>query len=449
MTVSEAADSFLTRTASQLRLSATLEINESVQQRLARGLGIVHLGFGEATFPIQKDVAAAHREASDVTSYLPVAGLMKLRQSIARFQSRRLGSTIKAEQVVVAPGSKPLLFAFFDILDGDILLPRPSWLSYEQQILHAGKRLFWVETDEEDRHTITESSLESTYQQAVADGGSPRIMLINSPSNPTGQAFTSDTVDMIARFCKSHNIILISDEIYSDITFDGERKASPCSGGRLQTGKMILTGGLSKTYSAGGWRIGYAILPETQFGQRLQTAVLAYASECWSAASAPAQEAAAVAFDTRPAMDLYREQVTLLHRRCTSELYKALLGLGLAVAEPKGAFYVYPSFHPFTEQLQARGIKSSAQLSRWLIEECGIATLPGSVFGEDDAGLPGGRYRLRMATSYLYFRSKEERYDQGYDLLASASEGSPIKLPLLDEAICALEKAVSKLKGAV
>nr|UMZ45316.1 hypothetical protein [Paramyrothecium sp.] len=448
MAVSRTPDSFLTKTASQLQVSATLEINEIVQHRLSRGLDIVHLGFGEATFPIQKDVATAHREASDVTSYLPVAGLMKLRQSISRFQSRRLKSAIKPEQVVVAPGSKPLLFALFDVLDGDIILPRPSWLSYEQQILHAGKRLFWVETDEEDRHTITESSLESTFARAVANGGNPRVMLINSPSNPTGQAFAKDTIEMIVRFCKNHNITLISDEIYSDIAFDEKHDSSPCSGDRLQKGNVILTGGLSKTYSAGGWRIGYAILPDTEFGKRLQTAVLAYASECWSAASAPVQEAAAVAFDTSPEMDLYRRQVTLLHKRCTIDLYKALLGFGLAVAEPKGAFYVYPSFHPFTEQLEARGIKTSAQLSRWLIEECGIATLPGSVFGEDDAGLPGGRYRLRMATSYLYFRSKEERYSQGYDLLVSASEGSPIELPLLKEAISAIQKAVAKLKGA-
>jgi aspartate aminotransferase len=76
-------------------------------------------------------------------------------QSIARFQSRRLGADIKARQVVVAPGSKPLLFALFDVLAGDVLLPRPSWVSYEPQVMHAGKQLFWVETDEEDRHTIT------------------------------------------------------------------------------------------------------------------------------------------------------------------------------------------------------------------------------------------------------------------------------------------------------
>lgn len=176
---------------------------------------------------------------------------------------------------------------------------------------------------------------------------------------------------------------------------------------------------------------------------------MAYASECWSTASAPAQKAASVAFDTSPEMDLYRSQVVSLHKRCTLALYHALRQCGLAVSEPKGAFYVYPSFHPYSKQLEARGIWTSQDLSRWLIEECGVAALPGSAFGEDDAGPIGGRYRLRMATSYLYFRDQDERYEDGYrilDLALDANNG--LKLPLLDEAIQAIQNAVAKLRLA-
>ncbi|KAM0250021.1 hypothetical protein ACHAQJ_008790 [Trichoderma viride] len=445
----EAGSSVLTALASQLRLSATLEINELVQQRIARGYKVVHLGFGEATFPIQQNVIAAHRQASDITSYLPVAGLMKLREVIAKFQSRRLDNTIGPDQVVVAPGSKPLLFSLFDILQGDVLLPRPSWVSYEPQILHAGKRVFWVETDEEDRHTITVASLESAFTNAVEEGGNPRIMLINSPSNPTGHAFNDRDIEIITAFCQRHDITIISDEIYSDITFSKENNATPCSGSQFKIGQKILTGGLSKTYSAGGWRVGYAIFPANEFGETVQSAVLAYASECWSAASAPAQEAAAVAFDTSPEMDLYRSQVVSLHRRCTLALYHSLRQCGLAVSEPKGAFYVYPSFHPYSRQLGALGIKTSKELSHWLIDECGIAALPGSVFGEDDAGPVGGRYRLRMATSYLYFQDQAERYQHGYKNLDSAPDAkNNLELPLLSEAIQAIQNAVAKLREA-
>ncbi|KAL7941281.1 pyridoxal phosphate-dependent transferase [Trichoderma barbatum] len=440
----------LTALASQLHLSATLEINELVQQRVAKGHKVVHLGFGEATFPIQKNVAEAHRQASDITSYLPVAGLMKLREVIAKFQSRRLNHTVNPRQVVIAPGSKPLLFALFDTLQGDVLLPRPSWVSYEPQILHAGKRVFWVETDDVDRHTITESSLELAFEKGVGKGGNPRIMLINSPSNPTGQAFNQHNIDVITAFCQRYSITLISDEIYSDISFSEENSATPCSGSQFDNGQKILTGGLSKTYSAGGWRVGYAIFPNTAFGEQVQSAILAYASECWSAASAPAQEAAAVAFDTTPEMDLYRSQVVALHKGCTLKLYHALHECGLAVPKPKGAFYVYPSFHPYTRELEALGITTSQQLAHWLIEECGVAALSGSVFGEDDAGLTGGRYRLRMATSYLYFQSQAERYEHGYGILATASDNvDALSLPLLTDAILAIRLAVEKLRGAV
>jgi aspartate aminotransferase len=200
-----------------------------------------------------------------------------------------------------------------------------------------------------------------------------------------------------------------------------------------------------QTYSAGGWRV---VFPTNDFGKAVQTAILAYASECWSAASAPAQEAAAVAFDTTPEMDLYRTQVSALHTKCTLELYGALLRLDLDVAQPQGAFYVYPSFQPFAKRLESLGIKTSAQLSSWLITECGIAALPGSVFGEDDAGFSGGRYRLRMATSYLYFKTTAERYGHGYKLLRAATKDEEVlDLPLLHQAIEALEAAVAKLKA--
>ncbi|KAI7264260.1 hypothetical protein KC345_g8877 [Hortaea werneckii] len=441
----------VTPQAKCLRLSATLEINELVQRRLAQNRDVVHLGFGEATLPIHESVLKAHATASRNTSYLPVAGLKKLRESIAKFQSRRLGFTIRPDQVVVAPGSKPLLFAFFDVLKGDVLLPRPSWVSYEPQVRHAGKRLFWVETDEQDRHNITALSLQASYDQALAEGASPRIMLINSPSNPTGQTSSAAALLGITEFCRAHNITLISDEIYSDLTFHEQDRTTPCAGENFNLGPMILTGGMSKTYSAGGWRIGYAIFPDTTFGTAVLKTTLAYASECWSAASAPAQEAAAVAFDTRPEMDLYRTQVTRLHQYCTAALFKALTDCGLAVAPAKGGFYLYPSFHPYTKQLEVMGIGTSKQLSHWLVEECGIATLPGSAFGEDDEGLMGGRYRLRMATSYLFFRSEEARYTDGYKLIEEALVEDPTvsgRLPLLDRAIEAIEAAVQKIRSS-
>ena len=124
-------------------------------------------------------------------------------------------------------------------------------------------------------------------------------------------------------------------------------------------------------------------------------------------------------------MDGYREAVTCLHRMCTMRLYHALKDCGIAVAEPKGSFYLYPSFHPYATQLQRIGVVTSAELSKWLIEECGLAALPGSAFGEKDEReyVGGGNLRLRMATSYLYFSLEEEKYSKGYTLLKAAAAG--------------------------
>ncbi|CAI9630180.1 unnamed protein product [Alternaria burnsii] len=448
--------SILTPSAAALHLSPTLEINEAVARARASGKRIVHLGFGEAMFPIQQRVLQIHRETSSRSDYLPVAGLESLRTTIAEYQSGRLGIKIQSDQVVVAPGSKPLLFALFDIVRGDVLLPRPSWVSYEAQVAHAGKKLFWIETDEFDRHTLTAEALEAAYNTAIQQGGQPRIMLINSPSNPTGQVFSEEEVARIVRFCREREILLISDEIYSDICFrTEERNISAFKTAQKDGGEVIMTGGMSKTYSAGGWRIGFATFPSSSVGTTIQKAILAYASECWSAASAPAQLAAAAAFSSAftadailgSEMDRYRDLVTVLHRMCTLRLFTALRDCGLEVAEPRGSFYLYPSFRPFREQLRAHHVRTSRDLARWLIDECGLAALPGAAFGEaeEEDSNSGGSLRLRMATSFLFYPA-EDKYQKGYALLETAARGEDIELPLMDEAIECIQIAVGKLQ---
>ncbi|KAJ5988358.1 pyridoxal phosphate-dependent transferase [Penicillium waksmanii] len=391
-----------------------LEINELVSKARGEGKHVVHLGFGEATFPIQRKVLQAHKEASTETSYMPVAGLETLRTSIASFNADRLGVKISPNQVVVAPGSKSLLFALFDILDGAVLLPRPSWVSYEPQVLHAGKRLFWVETDAVDRHTITKLSLLSLYEKAVSEDQVPRIMLVNSPSNPTGHVFSTSCAQTIKDFWKSKGIILITDEIYSDICFDESQKGiSAFDSATDDPETVILSGGLSKTYSAGGWRVGYAIFPRRN-------------KEISSARqSLNMLPNAGLRHPHRP--NSHPSKLSLRVKIC---LYSALKELGLDVGQPGGAFYVYP-----------------ADLSAWLIRECGLAALPGSAFGEDDNGPLHGRFRLRMATSYLYFQNEVDRYEKGYDILERCASGEEIQLPYLEEAIRSLENAVRKLRN--
>jgi aspartate aminotransferase len=193
--------------------------------------------------------------------------------------------------------------------------------------------------------------------------------------------------------------------------------------------------------------VGYAICPKSEAGDKLLRVLIAYASECWSAASSPSQHAAVEAFSTAEHMNQYRKSVCELHALCTIRLYEGLRALGLRVAKPSGAFYVYPSFQPYAAQLAKIGIQTSFELSKWLVNTCGIAALPGSAFGEEDEGLIGGRFRLRMATSYLYFANQEERYEKGYELLEAAAQGKMVHLPMLEEALSALTAAVDQLKA--
>jgi len=201
---------------------------------------------------------------------------------------------------------------------------------------------------------------------------------------------------------------------------------------------VIVTDGMSKAYSAGGWRIGYSIIVNST----IRTALLAYASEAWSSASSPSQCAAIVAYSTN--MESYRNTVAQLHKLCTIKFYNILKDLALQVAEPKGAFYVYPSFSPYSTALQKLNITNSRELSKWLLQECGIATLPGSSFGEDDeGGVQGGKFRVRMATSCLWFKDETERYSRGYHVL----EGDDCVISNFDEAVKAITCAIEKLKG--
>lgn len=196
----------------------------------------------------------------------------------------------------------------------------------------------------------------------------------------------------------------------------------------------------------GGWRVGYGILPNSKIGRDIGTTLLAYASECWSAASVPVQMAATVALQRSPPMEEYREAATSLHRQVTLRLYNALCSFGLDVAEPQGGFYIYPSFNPFAAQLRQLGVHTSMDLCRWLIENWSIFTLPGSAHGENDEGVVGGRLRLKVATSCLYFSDEKERYRDGYELLFRAHQSDSISLPLLDEAIEAIGAAIEQIR---
>ncbi len=435
----------------RLSLSPTLAINEAVAARRAVGQVVIHLGFGEAAFPLHPLLRAALAGSATATSYPAVLGIPRLREAIAGYLNRERGLAYEAAQIAVAPGSKPLLYALMQALAGDVLLPVPSWVSYAPHAQLAGKWVIPVATDPADFHRLTPQALAAAAARARHDGADPRILVVNTPSNPTGGMFARADVEALAAWARGAGVTILSDEIYAELAHGWRPHVSPAE---FYPEGTIVTGGLSKGFSAGGWRLGYAALPGGAAGRELLSAVRALASEIWSGAAAPIQEAAVVAYGPDADLALYRRRAARVFGHATGRLQEALVRNGVRAAKPAGAFYLYADFAPFAEALRARGVETGMELARRLLDEHGIATLPGIAFGDAPEAL-----RLRLATSLLCAQDMALRplpEDHLWPLLESADSlpaddpaaGAPLPLPAIDRAIEALDDFVGGLGAA-
>ena len=436
----------LTVGASKITTSPTLAINEAVAKRRAEGQDIIHLGFGEASFPLHPSLQAAIIEAAKHTGYAPVSGIPKLREAIAGYLERTRQLSCSPEHIVVGPGSKPLLYALLQILEGDLLLPVPSWVSYAPQARLVGRRVIDVETDSVDHHRVTPEKLTEALDRARNDGADPRILIVNTPSNPTGGMFTYDDTEAIALWSREAGITLICDEIYAELAHGWREHISPA---RFYPEGTIVTGGLSKAFSAGGWRLGYAVLPQTEQGTKVIAALRAVASEIWSSASTPVQEAAIVAFSPNPEIEEYVRLSARTHGVVASWLYEMVMSLGIPCPRPAGAFYLYPDFAPWRQALLMRSVSTSEELAHYLLNEWNIATLPGSAFGEKPEAL-----RLRLATSMLYTpdttATEAEREAALWELLAKADKlPAQYQAAMAQVSLPALERVQARLTEVI
>jgi aspartate aminotransferase len=436
--------------AQALATSATLAMNEAVAKRRTAGRATIHLGFGEASFPLHPLLATALAEAAKHTGYAPVLGIAKLRQAIAEYLARKRSLTFSSDQIIVAPGSKPLLYTLMQVLEGDLLLPVPSWVSYAPQARLAGRQVIGVETDPGDHHRLTPLALSQAAAQARRHGANPRILIVNTPSNPTGGMFDRAGVEAIALWAREAGVTLISDEIYAELAHGWCEHISPA---RFYPEGCIVTGGLSKAFSAGGWRLGYAALPATAAGMQLMVALRGLASEIWSSAATPVQEAALVAFAPNESIEQYVRHSASVHGYVAGRLYDTLVSLGVPCPRPAGGFYLYPDFAPWRSTLMEQGIRTGAELVRYLLEEWDIATLPGSAFGEAAESL-----RLRLSTSLLCqpgdAASLDGREAALWRLLDQAEElplpgQAALPLPALERAQARLTEVIHCLLGSI
>ncbi|MCB0085200.1 MAG: aminotransferase class I/II-fold pyridoxal phosphate-dependent enzyme, partial [Caldilineaceae bacterium] len=265
--------------------SPTLYINERVNELWAAGGTVYHMGFGESRFPVHPKIWSALRDNADKKSYLASLGLLALREAAANFYARKLGMTIQRDQVIIGPGSKPLYFIIQMALEADLFCPTPSWVSYGPQARLIDRPVYQIPSRAAEGYPLTIDAIYATMRQSANPS---KILLLNSPNNPTGQMFEPTFLGQLADYCRTHGVMVLSDEIYSLVPH-GHRDHRSMA--RFYPEGTVVLGGLSKHLSLGGWRLGTAILPDTDQGKALMRALRVIAGELWSSPTGPVQYA--------------------------------------------------------------------------------------------------------------------------------------------------------------
>ena len=374
--------------------SPTLRLNERVKALWAEGEEVSHLGFGESRFPVHPKLRGALADNSHRKAYLPTQGLPELREAVAAYYAGRLGCTFAADQVIIAPGSKALLFALQMALDADLLLPSPSWVSYAPQAKLLGKPCHAIPATAESGYDLTIEALAGTLERAQSEY---KVLIINSPNNPTGRMLSASFLEELAIYCRKNNVIVLSDEIYGRVSHGPQH----LSLAKVYPEGTVVVGGLSKHLSLGGWRLGHAVVPALQ--PHLTQALVAIGSEIWSSASAPIQYAALTAYSGDSDIETYITTCTELHALRTAALWRGLRRLSVRCPEPQGGFYLFPDFNAWRGPLAERGVHTSTDLAAYLLEHHRLATLPGESFG-----LPESDLSLRLSASFIDLETDEK-----------------------------------------
>lgn len=405
-----------------LPVSATLGINEESNRLLAEGRQIYKLGLGQSPFPVPRAIVQELQNNAHQKDYLPVRGLPALCEAVAGYYRRTQDLSFVSENVLIGPGSKELMFILQLVYYGDLVIPTPSWVSYAPQAHIVGRHVHWLQTDEKNNWLLTPDELEHHCQ---GDPDKPRIVILNYPNNPTGCSYSEEQLKGLAAVARKYKIIMLSDEIYGELNFDGAHRSIA----RYYPEGTIITSGLSKWAGAGGWRLGtFAFPAELKW---LLDAMAVVASETFTATSAPIQYAAVRAFQGGAELEQYLCQSRRILKSLSEWIWNRLNRAGVTVARPDGAFYMFPDFEPLREKFASRGINSGEELCARLLQDTGVAILPGRCFGR-----PQSELTARMA--FVDF--------DGARVLAAAEQITS-DLPLGDEFLhCYCEKVLTAIR---
>jgi len=363
----------LAQRMSRLGTETAFEVLVRAKALEAQGRDVVHLEIGEPDFDTPANIVEAACRAlhSGYTHYGPSAGLPELRQAIADEVSKSRGVEVSPEQVVVTPGGKPIMFFTIMALaePGDeVIYPNPAYPIYESVINFVGATAVPLRLSEERGFSFNIDDLRSKVTSRT------KMIVINSPHNPCGSMLSLEDLEGIADIAKKHDLVVLSDEIYSRLVYEGEFYSITRFPGMME--RTIILDGFSKTYAMTGWRLGYGVMPEELAVQvaRLMT----NSNSC----TATFTQIAGVEALKGPQEESYKMVAAFKERR--DIIVKGLNDIpGISCLMPKGAFYVFPNV---TGVIQRGNFANSKALADYLLQEAGVAVLSGTAFGEYGEG---------------------------------------------------------------
>jgi aspartate aminotransferase len=380
----------IARRAASLSPSLTLVIDSKAKEMKAKGEDVVGFGAGEPDFDTPQHIkdAAAAALAAGFTKYTPSSGIPELRQAIADKFLRENGLTYKPSQIIVSNGGKHSCYNVIlaTCQEGDeVIIPAPYWLSYMEMVKLAGALPVILETTDQTEFKVTPAQLRAAITSKT------RLFILNSPSNPTGSVYTPDEIKALGDICVEKGVLIMSDEIYEHLTYDGAQVKSVASFSQAHYDHTIIVHGFAKAWSMTGWRLGFLAAPEP-----IAKAIDAIQSHSTSNPCSFAQKGGVAAL-TGSQAHLPGWLAEYAKRRTRAwEMLNAMPGV--SCVNSKGAFYLFPN-------ISKTGLKSADFCAR-LLEQEKVAAVPGIAFGADDY------LRISYATSLANIEKGLARMDR-------------------------------------
>jgi len=355
---------------STISVSSTMKVSADAEKLRSQSVDVVDFGAGEPDFPTPDNVkqAAVRAIEQNFTKYTGAGGTLELKQAACERHAKDFGTAYKPSECIISVGGKHVIFNLMQTLinPGDeVIIPVPYWVTYKDVVNYAGGKCVFVDTDESKGFTLTAAMVEPHLTSRT------KLIIINSPSNPSGAVLDDAEFEKIYRATSRRGIYLLTDECYCHFLYEGKPFSIASVAGAKET--VMVAGTLSKTYSMTGWRVGFGLVPEA-----VASAMLKLQSHSTSNPTSISQKAAVEAL--RGPQESVQIMLAEYRKRRDFVIQRLRAIPGVKCAEPKGAFYAYPNIGV---ALGKRGVHTTLQFSEKLLSEAHVAVVPGEAFGTD------------------------------------------------------------------